>query len=154
MERALKRLSVLAGTDYLKAIILLLWIEADRVQTPPLAEQLTSGARTVLDALDERVPEGVNTTDWKRVIDEKFIVSWGCCLLNPQVVTKLTGKGHEATSILTDVAVQLAKEGEGTQALRFIQNVEGSSYQRRSALERVLQALLGSNCFSHALAIT
>ena len=154
MERALKRLSVLAGTDYLKATILLLWIEAERVQTPPLAEQITSGAKTVLEAIEARVPEGVDTTDWKRVIDEKFIVSWGCRVLNPEVVTKLTGKGHEATLILTDVAVQLAQQREGNQALRFIQHLEDSSYQRLSDLDRVLQALLESNCFSNALAIT
>ena len=76
IERALQRLEVLDEKKFFLANILLLWIEADRQVELPEEERIPEYARRILEAVEERVPEGSGTVDWSDFLSPEFMAWW------------------------------------------------------------------------------
>ncbi|MCJ7481761.1 MAG: hypothetical protein MUO31_02225 [Thermodesulfovibrionales bacterium] len=76
MPDALKRLQVLNEKKFFKAVLLLLWIEADRRKDDPEESRNMRDVDLVLDIADKRIPAGAGTVDWSDFLSAEFMVFW------------------------------------------------------------------------------
>jgi len=73
---ALKRLEILDEKEFFKAVILLLWIEADRRRDEGWDDTIPESVNKVLEAADKKIPEGSGTVDWHKFLDAEFMAFW------------------------------------------------------------------------------
>lgn len=73
VDDALARISVLDEEGFYKSALLLLWIEADRLELQPEHQRTNRGAQRVLDAVEDRIPSGNNKFDWNKFLSVNFM---------------------------------------------------------------------------------
>ena len=76
LDDALKRIECLDEVGYFKATLLLMWIEADRQREMDEDKRDVEVPRTILKAMEERIPEGTGTIDWGKFLSIGFLASW------------------------------------------------------------------------------
>ena len=87
MADALERLMFVSEEHFYRAAVYLLWQESQRMQedlgeeAQPWSSQqtapYTANAQLILDAVEDRVPAGVDTVDWESFTDPDFMALWG-----------------------------------------------------------------------------
>ncbi|MDP6416725.1 MAG: DUF3320 domain-containing protein, partial [Gammaproteobacteria bacterium] len=87
MGDALERLMFVSEAQFYRAAVYLLWQESQRMkadlgeEAQPWSSQqtaaYTTNAQLILDAVEDRVPAGVETADWSDFTDPDFMALWG-----------------------------------------------------------------------------
>lgn len=74
VEDALERISVLDDAGFFRGTLLLLWIEADRMEALQENQRTERWARRILQAVEERIPKASRKVDWGTLLSVDLMV--------------------------------------------------------------------------------
>ena len=76
IDDALDRLKVLDEEDFFKALVLMLWLEAERQDDLPSDKRRHEYALRILEEADQRISEGISSVEWTSFLDVRFMAWW------------------------------------------------------------------------------
>ena len=162
LDNALKRIEVLDEKNYFKACLRLMMIEAWRQQKWEEARRNISIPQKILEKLDERIPDGTGTIDWKNFISEEFMSWWAFLMIQMWKDIDLGAvyrrtKSSTACSVQNDIGKSLFEQGLIEESKEIFEqaiitaNSISSDRSKSSALENIAKILAEQGMIEQAI---